>query len=117
MFNKLNLYLHLRVSWSLRTRDGEFDLAKIFLNVKCMKTVRVSPRPRQCCRTDSGSISPLSLSRLFYHPPLLLLNSIIAYFAEHFAERFAGKATIFISFRNRISLSEEIGMQLFDILE
>ena len=106
MFNKLNLYLHLRVSWSLRTRDGEFDLAEIFLNVKCMKTVRVSPRPRRCCRTDSQVLLPFSLG-CFITP--LVVNSII----ECFAERFTEKRTIIVTFRTRISLSEQIGMQQY----
>ena len=39
--------------------DGQglhLTLQNIFLNVKCMKTVRVSPRPCRYCRTDSGFI-------------------------------------------------------------
>lgn len=109
MFNKLNLYLHLRVSWSLRTRDGEFDLAKIFLNVKCMKTVRVSPRPRRCCRTETQVLSPTVLS------PPLLVNTIIAQVLQH--RNIFAVDVIFVAFGIRISLSEEIGMQQFDILE
>ena len=60
-------------------------------------------------RTETQVLSPAVLS------PPLLVNTIIAQVLQH--RNIFTVDVIFVAFGIRISLSEEIGMQQFDILE
>ena len=60
-------------------------------------------------RTETQVLSPAVLS------PPLLVNTIIAQVLQH--RNIFAVDVIFVAFGIRISLSEEIGMQQFDILE